>query len=151
MYDKITRLNDESLEILQNLISQVPFRSDNIRIGVNKTSNKSVYSESKWYNWNRQQKIQFKEAMGSLVDTAVVGWFIKFPQNGFLDKMDYWLDKTSAGTIVAYSLNNNNKIIMQDQEVKCDLGEGISFSLKQIHEIKPESFERNWACLMQLK
>jgi len=151
MYKTLTSLNQESVELLQTLKDEVRFRSDNIRIGANKTANRSVYSESKWYDWTRDQKSQFKTAMGNLVDNAVVGWFINFPKNGFLDEMDYWLDKTSAGTIVAYSLTDNNKIIIQDEETVCQIGEGISFSLKQIHEIKPEPINRTWACIMQLK
>lgn len=150
MYELVTKLNDDAVSSLEVLQQEVEFRTDDIRVGKNAPSVMSVYKHSKWYNWNRIQKATFKEAMGSHVDTAVVGWFVTFPRSGFLDVMTYWQDMVSAGTVVAYSLTDNNKIIVSGQEVTLNKGEGIKFSLKEIHEIKPEGFERNWACLMQL-
>lgn len=150
MYETLKKLDQDSINSILDLKNQVKFRSDNIRIGASGVSNRSVYTESKWYDWSREQKTQFQQALGNLIDTAVVGWFITFPIRGFLDKMDYWLDKTSAGTVVAYSLTDDNNITIDNETVILQKGEGVRFSLKQIHEVKTENRERSWVCLMQL-
>jgi len=150
MYNTLTRLQEETVAQLEALMGELNLSQNDIRPGMNAPEVMSVYKHSKWYDWNRLQKNKFKELLGSEVDKAVVGWYLSLPVNGFMDKMDYWQQMVSAGTVVAYSLTDNNSIIVGDSTVTLQRGEGIKFHLKELHEIKVANFERNWACLMQL-
>lgn len=145
-------LNEETVSRLQSLNAEVAMTDHNRRVGANGAARMSVYTYSKWHTWNRLQKTQFKQSFGSEVDTAVIGWFLHFPPiTGFLDLMTAWVDtKTSAGTIIAYALDNNQTIILNNTPVIVNKGEGIKFSLRVPHEIRQSSTGQHWACLMQL-
>jgi len=151
MYKIETQLTADAIDSLESLLQEIEFKSNDIRPGVNAPEIMSVYTHAKWYDWNRQQKNTFKNAFGDHINTAVVGWFITFPESGFLDIMDYWQNLPSAGFVVAYSLTDNNSIKIGNDSVILQKGEGISFSLKELHEVSAESFERRWACVMQLQ
>lgn len=152
MHETLTTLDSSTVDALVGLKSDITFASDNIRIGENGLAKLSVYNYSKWYNWSREQRETYKDLLSDYVDTAIVGWFISFPANtGFLDNMTYWKDKSDSGTVVAFSLTNNNTIKIAGNTITVNKGEGIRFSLRQVHEVELASFERNWACLMQLQ
>ena len=152
MHETLTTLDSTSVDALLDIKENVNFSSNNIRIGKNSLDKLSVYSNSKWHDWTRDQRSSFKNILSSHIDTAVIGWFITFPANtGFLDTMDYWVDKPDSGTVVAFSLTNNNNITIAGNTVTLNKGEGIKFSLREIHEVGIASSERSWACLMQLQ
>lgn len=152
MYEKLSNLNSNQLDALQNLCGSVSFTDKNIRMGASGTTRISKYVYSRWYDWNRQQKLTFKNSFDPYYsDNALVGWFLKFPANqGFLDLMNYWTDKKMAGNVIAYSLTNNT-IVINSNQIAVKTGEGIKFSLKNPHEIRVSPAEQRWACLMLLK
>ena len=153
MYTLRDALSSENLTALNTLRSSVTFVSNSTRLGVNNFDNLSVYEYSKWKTWNRTQRSTFKNCFATAdIDKAVIGYFLKFPANtGFLDEMNAWQDATSAGTIVAYSLSENNSITIGENTVPIAQGQGIEFSLAQLHSISASSTEGNWACLMLMK
>jgi hypothetical protein len=152
MYETLTTLNSENLTALRNLRDQLQYNSNVIRLGVSGADNPSVHQVSRWKNWTRAQKTDFKNQFSQeFLDTAVIGWIVKYPANtGFLDKMNAWTDSKVAGTVVAYALEDSQNIWIDDIEVIVNSGEGIKFSLKQLHEVKKQSTEQSWACLMCL-
>lgn len=141
-----------NLDALQTLANAVSYTNKNIRVGASGANRMSKYVYSRWYDWNRQQKVTFKNSFSAeQANNALVGWFLKFPANqGFLDLMDYWVDKPMAGIVVAYALTNNN-IVINGNQISVKSGEGIKFSLKHPHEIRVSPSEQRWACLMSLK
>lgn len=150
MYKIETTLTNGSLVTFDSLLNQIRFTNDNIRLGANGTEKISNYSYSRWFDWTADQRMTFKNAFGSEVDKAIVGWFLTFPANtGFLDLMTYWEDKKTAGKIVAYALNNNQKICINDNEEIINRGEGVKFSLKLPHEVKNHNIKQDWVCIMQ--
>jgi len=152
MHETLEQLDNATVDSLINIKADVAFSSNNVRIGTNGLDKLSVYSTSKWHDWSLEQRNNFKTLLNDHMSTAIVGWFLEFPGNtGFLDEMDYWVDKPDSGTVVAYSLVNNNSITVAGQTVTLQKGEGIKFSLKQIHKVDIASSTRSWACLMQLQ
>lgn len=151
MYKLETSLSNESLTTFDSLIALVPFNNNNIRVGANGIEKLSKYSYSRWYDWTADQRAAFKHAFGASSNKALVGWFLIFPENtGFLDLMTYWQDKTMAGNIIAYSLNDNQRIWLDGAEITVNRGEGLKFSLKVPHEVKSSNITQNWVCIMQL-
>lgn len=151
MYKIERNLSSESLTAFDTLIESVTFSTNNIRLGANGIERLSNYSHSRWFDWSADQRTAFKNAFGSETDKALVGWFLKFPANtGFLDLMTYWQDKIMAGNIIAYALNDNQRIWLNDTEILVNRGEGVKFSLKIPHEVKVSNSPQNWACVMQL-
>jgi len=152
MYKQIPKLVDENLIKLVNLSNVVSYRDKIEHIGVNGYNRLSVYNTSKWYDWTRQQKQEFKSCFeNDFSNNAIIGWFLKFPKTiGFLDKIDYWKTTNSAGIILAYALNDEQNIYLNDEKVIVRKGEGIAFSLRNTHEVKTKATEQNWACLMTM-
>lgn len=151
MYKLETSLSNDALTAFDTLIGSVPFNSNNIRVGANGIGKLSNYSYSRWYDWTAEQRTAFKSSFGPAVDKALVGWFLRFPATvGFLDLMTYWQDKIMAGNIVAYALNDNQRIWLNGSEIVINRGEGLRFSLKIPHEVKPSNIAQNWVCIMQL-
>ena len=148
-----TALGSDKLAILDNLKSEVDFVSNSIRLGVNNFDNLSKYEFSKWKTWNRNQRADFKSCFdAAYIDQAVIGWFLNFPANtGFLDTMDAWTSSTAAGTIIAYSLTDQNSIVIEQRTVTLNRGEGIEFPLQLRHAVSISQIDRNWACLMLMK
>lgn len=151
MYKKISVLSNESLSLLTSLIQEVNFSDKNIRLGANGANKLSKYSHSRWFNWNATQRSLFKSSFGSESQKAIVGWFLTLPADtGFLDLMTYWQDKIMAGTIIAYALDNDQRIWLNNNEIILNRGEGLEFSLRIPHEIKSSSVQQKWACIMKL-
>lgn len=151
--EKISSINNDAVNTLTAIKDNIVLSSARVRVGKNKHDNMSVYTTSKWFDWTADQRRNFKQSFAAeFVDKAVSGWYLHLPANtGHLDEMDYWQDKPYAGTVVAYSLTDENSIIIDDTEYTCNTGEGIKFSLKQLHKINKSSAARNWACLMLLQ
>jgi hypothetical protein len=153
MYTLRETLSSEYLTALDNLKSAVTFKSNSTRLGANNFNNLSVYEFSKWKDWTREQRSNFKSCFNSSdIDKSVIGWFLNFPANtGFLDTMNTWNGAKASGTILAHSLTANNKIVINGAEVTLNRGEGIEFSLTNEHSVSISAAERNWACLMLMK
>jgi hypothetical protein len=146
-------IDEATVQDLISLSEQVEFSGPWHRVGANGPDRMSVYQQSRWYSWTKSQRDVFAAAFSSEdMDWAAVGWFLKFPpQTGFLDVMDFWVDKPYAGTIVAVSLSDNNDGYVAGEEIILQPGEKIEFSLKNLHEVRESENERLWACIMQLK
>lgn len=153
MIERIGNLEATAIATLKSLQDTVNFKSDRIRLGANGAANISVYSFSKWKEWNRETRNSFKECFKSTdIENALIGWFLHLPANtGFLDQQTAWVNETAAGTVIAYSLTDNNNITIDGTEASLSTGEGIKFSLKNIHEIKTSDSDKSWACLMLLQ
>jgi len=153
MYTRRNNLSLENITVLETLKNSVPYISNSTRIGKNNFDGLSVYEFSKWKTWNRDQRKSFKQCFETAdIDKSVIGWFLKFPANkGFLDTMTAWQDVTVAGTIVAYSLTENNNITINGEKIAVDKGHGLEFSLKNAHSVSALETEGNWACLMLMK
>ena len=151
--EKLSNISNDAVNSLIAIKDSIVLSSARIRVGKNKHENISVYKTSKWFDWTADQMNTFKSVFSeSHVNKAVSGWFLHLPENtGHLDEMDYWQDKPYAGTVVAYSLTNGNSIVINDVEYTCNAGEGIKFSLKELHKINKTATSRDWACLMLLQ
>lgn len=155
MYVNYPALRSTKTDGLIELSKTITFKnavSNKRRIGENRFENLSVYENSRWYGWSAQQRKAFKSLLPEdLVKRSVVGWFLKIPEeSGFLDRMTFWVDKPFAGTVVAYALKDRQVVHLNDQPTSVRLGEGLSFNLKVIHEIKRSRQGQLWACLMVL-
>lgn len=149
MYEKLSRITNDQIQILRTLKETVPMTDKHIRLGQHGTDKISIYNYSKWSLWNRVQKNNFKSIFAQEdLDKSVVGWLLNLPSNtGFLDRMIAWEGQDNCGTVVAYALEDQ-EIYINDAVVTVLSGEGIKFKLNQPHEIKTSSNERNWACIM---
>jgi hypothetical protein len=152
MYTKLEKLTEENINSLKTLMSSVSFTDKKKRLGAHGLDKLSIYLYSKWHDWDRNKKQTFKSNLPlAHVEKSLIGWFLHFPETvGFLDVMDAWVGKTMAGNIVAYALEENQKIWIDNQEILLEKGEGIKFSLRYLHEIKAGNPMQNWACLMLL-
>jgi len=148
-----TLLTTEALTALDTLRSNVNFVSNSIRLGANGNDNLSKYEVSKWKTWNRTQRSTFKSCFESTdIDKAVIGYYLTFPANtGRLDTMNTWQNADAAGTIVAYSLSNNNIIYVDGETITVNRGQGIEFPLTDIHSVNTNTTQSDWACLMLMK
>ena len=151
MHTLLQSFSEETVLELTELFHSVEFTNKNKRLGAGGSANISVYTYSKWKTWNRTRVQKFKSKFnGSDVDKSIIGWFLHLPANsGFLDLMTVWVGK-SSGTVIAYALENNQKIWLNGIEVTVNKGEGIKFSLSIPHEIKKSNVDQKWACLMQI-
>jgi hypothetical protein len=149
MYKRLVKMSDVQVQTLISLKTEVNMSSAIEHYGVNGFENISVYTVSKWYNWNRLQKKLFKECFNQeYISKALIGWFLHFPETtGLLDLIKYWEDKSIANTVIAYALSDQ-EIWLDGQQVLVAKGEGIAFNLKVPHEVKARPAEHNWACLM---
>jgi hypothetical protein len=149
MYKRLIKMAPQQVDRLSALMLQVKMNDTTEHYGVNGFEKISVYTGSKWYDWNRLQKKEFKECFDSnYISKALIGWFLHFPANtGFLDLTRYWEDKSIANSVISYALTDS-EIWLNNECVTVAKGEGIAFSLRVPHEVKTKSAEQNWACLM---
>lgn len=152
MYKKLTNLPIENLQKLQELSRIVIYKNKIEHLGVHGYQRLSIYTNSKWYDWTRQQKQEFKSCFETdYVNKAIIGWFINYPKEvGFLDRTEYWKTTNSAGIVLAYALTDGLDIHLNDTRVTVNQGEGIAFSLRIPHEIKAKTVDQRWACLMTM-
>ncbi len=152
MYKQLPKLTNDNLIKLENLLDIVSYKNKIEHIGVNGYNRLSVYNTSKWYDWTRQQKQEYKSCFeNEFTDKALIGWFLRFPKTtGFLDKIEYWKTTNAAGIILAYALDDGQDIHLDGNKIVVNKGEGIAFSLRTTHEVKVKATEQNWACLMTM-
>jgi hypothetical protein len=153
MYKKLPTLTSSSIKQFENLYSSVEMKDFPVRLGVHGASKPSYYFSSKWYDWKHDQREGFKSAFPEpYADYAVSGYFINFPAEiGRLDLQDYWVGSRMAGNMISYSLTDNI-IYINDEGISVKKGEGITFNLREYHEVKATSaHDQKWACLMTMK
>jgi len=152
IYPALDEQNVKALVELRSEFELPNVRSNSRRMGENSCHNLSVYKNTRWFSWNRDQRQRFKDALPKKQwEKAVVGWFLDFPaKEGFLDRMTTWVNEVQSGTIIAYALRTNQSILINDEPVMVKKGEGIGFSLRNIHEIKRSQEGQLWACVMVL-
>lgn len=152
MYKKLENISEEKIKWLEAIQARAKMRSYPIRLGMNGPDVLSVYTYSKWYDWTSSDRQAFKSCFKKeYSNNAIVGWFLNFPAHeGFLDKVDYWVGARMAGNIIAYA-TTDAEIVINDKIVKLHRGEGVTFSLREYHEVRKSATEANWACLMTLK
>lgn len=130
MFVRQETLSPEALAELKALAGEVHFvkaESHRRRMGANMYAALSIYNYSRWYLWNADQRKRFKASMPDKpIKKSVVGWYIHFPaEEGFLDVQTYWADERMSGTAVSFALNDNQTIIIGDDTVTLNAGEGI--------------------------
>jgi hypothetical protein len=153
MYKQQYILEESKLILLDSLINEVTLNNKNPRIGISGTDSLSVYSNSRWKDWNRTQKSIFKSCFpNDIIDKSLIGWFLHIPKDeGFLDLMLKWGDQKTCGTIFAIALNDNQAIYLDGEPVVINRGQSIKFKLSIAHEILKSNIEQNWACVMILE
>lgn len=153
MFTRYPKLPDQDLEVLQKLVTEVSFVeavSHRRRMGENKMHALSIYNYSRWYAWNRFQRRAYRAAHNANAEPDIlVGWLLDIPpEQGFLDRQTYWVDKKMAHTVVSYAVKSDQTIHINDVPIVVPQGAGIGFSLRTIHEIKPSTEGQLWACVM---
>lgn len=156
-YIHLQQLPKESVAQLLELYGEFnpPFAtSHRLRMGANLGAKPSVYKDTRWFKWNADQRLRFKNAFDNRdhVSKALVGYFLEFPKNvGFLDVMTTWADLGErAAIIAAFALNDGQHIEINGNKVVLNAGEGIAFHVSQIHEVKKSKLGAVWANTMVL-
>lgn len=149
----VAGLSPTAVHVLSDLAANVAFtrsESHRRRMGANGQDALSQYLYSRWYTWDRKQRLRFKRALPQpLIERALVGWFLALPPgDGFLDRMEAWVGVPMSGTVVAYALNRDQRVLLNDTEVFVPQSEGLIFNLQVVHEIKPSPTGQLWACVM---
>lgn len=150
---KLKTLSKTELKTLTKLKGEVSFRDSyghRMRVGTNGIKACSVYNTSKWFNWTAKQRKEIKPILGEeLFNKALQVWFLDFPKiDGFLDEMNYWVDKPESGTILAWNIGPDAKFILDGEELLIGKGEGLVFHLSQLHEVKRSHNGQSWICVM---
>lgn len=150
-YEPLTGDELKRLTTLKNSVDFVKAEGYELRKGKNAPKVMSVYNFSKWFEWHSTQRKEFKEFFPTTVREKIVqGWFLELPaHDGFLDVIDYWVDKKHAGHVIATALKDQS-IYLDGQEVVVRKGEQIGFDLRTIHELKASKKGQLWACVMFL-
>lgn len=154
MYKYFEPLNEKEVNDLEQLSKEIKFTKAEgyrRRRGANAPKVQSVYNFSRWFDWTSQQRNGFKEHFPISVQEKIVqGWFLELPPHiGFLDVMDFWVDKPNCGRVIATALKDQS-IWIDNKEIRLNKGEQIGFTLESLHEIKPCREGGLWACVMFL-
>lgn len=121
-----------------------------LHLGDNGLENPSIFQTVHWFDMTRKQRHQFKEAFpDAIIQRAVNGWFLRFPKRtGRLDRMTHWVGQPLTGSVVSYSLADNQVFSVDDVEMTFNAGDGVGFALNQPHEVKPSKDGQRWACVL---
>ncbi len=155
MYTNYPKLSEEAIAELKALRQELPMvesHSIRRRMGENGPKRLSWYLTTRSFTWLSAQRARFNAQLPAVqTEGSVVNWFVEYPAHtGFLDRMVYWVDKDRAGTVIAYALDGDYEILLEDKSVVVPRGEGIGFNLRVIHEIKESKPGQLWACMMVL-
>lgn len=149
----LTEEQVEALTALHREFKAKPVSSIRRRMGANTNRNMSIYSVSKWLSWTAEQRARFRAQYPEAFHRkALVSYFIQFPGGkGFLDRQTTWEGQRQAGTIVAYALHSDQHIWINDTKVMLNVGQGIAFNLREVHEVKRSTKKALWANVMVLQ
>lgn len=155
-YYLLPNLESDKVEALKSLYAELKpplAESFRRRRGVNTNKRLSQYRTTKWFTWNQAQRDMFRLNYPERYHSkSIVSYFIEFPKNhGFMDRMTTWVGDRHCGTIIAYALNDGQHILINDQKVTLNKGEGMVFNLKHIHEVKPSTINSLWANVMVMQ
>ena len=146
---KLTPEQHKALSEMSREVRYTDAKSYRRRMG--ESGRLSVYRYSKWLVWGLDGRKKFKSLLPeTYVKRTLIGWFLDFPTiTGFLDRITTWVDKKGSGYIITYNISDTpNAILIDDEEVVVEPGEGIGFSLRHVHEIKSSKHRMTWASLM---
>lgn len=144
-------LTEAQLKQLRELAGQVSFRDTDRQFDHSPECGRNHYRYSKWLGWGLEKRKLFKSLFPKdVMSFASVGWFLDLPATtGVLGRMTHWVNKRNSGYFVSYNIGEDALTIhIDDRPVVVKSGEGICFSARHIHELKPADFRRLWACVM---
>lgn len=152
MYKYFENNSPAEVQDLLKLSEEVKFQAAEgyrRRVGANGSNKLSRYNVAKWFDWTHAQRETFRSVFPiPLQRKAIQGWFLDIPRGtGFLDLMDYWVDKPMSGSVCCTALKDQ-VIHLDHKPIKIKKGQQISFSLCTLHEIKPSKEGQLWACIM---
>lgn len=154
MYEIVKNaLTEDNISSLKSIMGSVDLTEGHVRLGTGGFKKRSVFKQSKWLEWDRETKNDFKSNLPQkYVNDSLIGWFLHIPKEvGFHDEQDFWAKAPMAGTVVSFALEDNMKIIINGKEIQVPKGHGVKFNLRNVHEIKKQPTDQNWACLMILE
>lgn len=151
LYDPLTADELASLQKLADTVKFNPATGVQRRRGANAPKINSIYNTSKWFDWTAINRAGYKNYFPKQVHEKIIqGWFLELPPKvGFLDVMNYWVDKPSSGTIIATALKDQT-ITLDGKAVAVSKGNQIGFHLSTLHELKASKSGQLWACVMYL-
>lgn len=152
-YKTTSPLPKAALGTLKTLYSKMPELTqpnEPLHLGDGGVNRPSVFEDVKWFDMTSGEREKFKSTLPSkVVEKAVNGWFLRFPpRTGRLDRMTHWEGQALTGSIVAYSLDNNQEFYINDERFVLQAGEGVVFPLNIPHEVKPSKHGQRWACVL---
>lgn len=152
LYPKLSKDAIDNLKALRGELPMVESHSIRRRMGENGPARLSWYLTTRSFTWTAAQRARFVAELPPVqTKGSLVNWFVEYPaKTGFLDRMVYWVGADIAGTVIAYALDGDYEILIQDKRVVVPRGEGIGFNLREIHEIKESKTGQLWACMMVL-
>lgn len=153
MHKLLDKLDDTVRNELLTLSKSITFKpavSHRRRMGMSGKNKLSVYNNSKYLKWTSEQRATFNTCLGKeLTDKALVCWFVEFPaETGFLDKLNTWVKNVSPAWLVCYLVEGKGKVTLNDQVIELEAGQGIAYSLANIHGVESTQEGSLWACVM---
>lgn len=140
----------EGLISLRESVNMVSACTHRRRIGVNKFNKLSVYDYSRYMSWTHTQRQLFSKFFPKKADdVAVVKWFVEFPPyTGFLDRLESWTTDPSPSWVTSYCIRGNGHVIINDEHVYAEQGQGLCFPLSAPHEVPPTEHGSTWAFVL---
>lgn len=153
MYRKLPKLSTDKLDDLLELSKVIVFKpaiSHRRRMGMSGKDNLSIYNNSKFLRWNDLQRKQFNASLPQeVINKSLVNWFVHFPANiGFLDKLDTWINNVSPAWLTCYLVKGKGLVTLNGETIEINEGEGITYSLANIHSVEITQEGSLWACVM---
>lgn len=155
MFKKLENLHPAAVRELLDLRSGCPAKqsaSHRRRMGVSGVARLSSYLYSRYLTWSREQRATFLTLFPKHVtDQSLVNWFVTYPKgSGFLDRIETWVNDRSPSYLTCYCLAGQGRLLLDDVEVICLPGQGVTFPLSTPHEIPESLMGSVWACAMTM-
>lgn len=153
MHKLLEKLDETVRNELLTLSKSVTFKpaiSHRRRMGMSGKDKLSIYNNSKYLKWTSEQRSIFKTCIGDkLANKALVSWFVQFPaETGFLDKLNTWVNSPSPAWLYCYLVEGKGKVGLNEQVIELEAGQGIAYSLANIHSVETTQEGSLWACVM---
>jgi len=144
---------DEIVKLGNEIAARLPFKDSKSvrrRMGVNAHNALSIYETSKWYKFGYQLRKQYKSLFPpEVIEKAFTGWFLRIPENGFIDKIATWVNKPAYNmSYYSIALRDNQLIIIDDVPMVFNAGDVCEFCIKKTYEIPRTETEQLWACVL---